>query len=441
VSCPAPSLPDCFGPYRVTGLLGEGGGGVVYAAERDGVGTSLALKVPHPDQPLTVRERQRFLEEVRMMARVAHPAIVEVVDAGLFEDGTPYMVMPRLVGRTLAQRIAKDGRLSMDRALELFEQLADALSSLHEAGLVHRDLKPENVFLIESDTRAKLLDFGIAKDRSAPQISTTTGVVRGTPATMAPERFLGAAATEASDVYELAVVLYVMLVGRLPWDDDTDLDARLKPRTPIEAGVPLPAALAAELMCALSTRPHLRPPSAHDFAERILAAALSEAPTESIPVLRTVTCENLRPWTANPTPLDAALSSNTSAAPSSADTLRSARRKVGRFMAPAMVGVVVGIIAYAAFAYRTSTSETLSVRLAPSAPVLSTHESAPAAQAPAAHEPTSVDVPGEEQERKRRVRRAPLSGPKPATSAAPGDKPANEAAAPIPGGVYETPPY
>ena len=437
MSCPAPSLPDCFGPYRVTGLLGEGGGGVVYAAERDG--QSLALKVPHPDQPLTVRERQRFLEEVRMMARVAHPAIVEVVDAGLFEDGTPYMVMPRLEGRTLAQRIAKDGRLSMERALELFEQLADALSSLHEAGLVHRDLKPENVFLIESDTRAKLLDFGIAKDRSAPQISTTTGVVRGTPATMAPERFLGAAATEASDVYELAVVLYVMLVGRLPWDDDTDLDARLKPRTPIDAGVPLPAALAAELMCALSTRPHLRPPSAHDFTERVLAAALSEAPTQSIPVLRTVTCENLRPWTANPTPLDAALSS--SSAPSSAETRRSARRRFGRLLAPAMVGVVVGIIAYAAFAYRSGTSETLSTRLAPNAPVLSTREAAPAAQTPAAQEPTSVDVPGEEQERKRRVRRAPLSGPKPATSAPASEKPANEAAAPIPGGVYETPPY
>jgi serine/threonine-protein kinase len=399
----------------------------VYAAERDG--EKLALKVPHPDQPLTVRERQRFLEEVRMMARVQHPGIVEIVDAGIFDDGTPYMVMPRLEGRTVAERIAKEGRLPLERALELFDQLSDAIASLHEAGLVHRDLKPENVFLVDGETRAKLLDFGIAKDRSAPQVSTTTGVVRGTPATMAPERFLGAAATEASDVYELAVVLYVMLVGRLPWDDDTDLDARLKPRTPLEAGVPLPAALATELMCALSTRPHLRPPSALDFAERVLSGAASEPSfpaAKSKPALRTVTCENLQPWIANHTPLDAAL-------PPSSNRKRAAPRRFGRLAAPAVLGVIVGALVYAGIAQRGATSA-IAGRIAPAVSVVIPGEEPPAAK-PAADDRTTP--PAAPEQRTARKRTAPAI-PAPTASAKSDAAPRQ---APIPGGVYETPPY
>jgi serine/threonine-protein kinase len=424
----------------------------VYAAEHEG--QRLALKVPHPDQPLTARERQRFLEEVRMMARVAHPAIVEVVDAGIFEDGTPYMAMPRLEGRTLAERIARDGRLSLERALELFEQLADAISALHEAGLVHRDLKPENVFLVEEERRAILLDFGIAKDRSAPQVSTTTGVVRGTPATMAPERFLGAAATEASDIYELAVVLYVMLVGRLPWDDDTDLDARLKPRSPIDAGVPLPAMLASELMCALATRPQVRPPSVLDFADRVIAAASSE-PIKPVPVLRTVTCENLKPWIANSTPLDAAVSQSAAglleAASSSADTQpdsrarrRAIRRNLGRLAVPAMIGVVVGAIVYAGFVERGGAPLAVSSRMAAAVPVVavetpSSDEPAPAREADAATD-KDPNVPGETAPGARKPAAPAASSPPTGASSLP---PSGAASSqnPIPGGVYATPPY
>ena len=135
-------------------------------------------------------------------------------------------------------------------------------AALHEAGLLHRDLKPENVFL-PNDGGAKLLDFGIAKDISAPSSTTTqAGVARGTPATMAPERFFGAPASESSDVYELALLLYAMLVGHLPWADTTDASVRLDPVSPIDAGAGVSKKLSVEIMRALSTRPERRPPRA-----------------------------------------------------------------------------------------------------------------------------------------------------------------------------------
>jgi serine/threonine-protein kinase len=255
-------------PYAVSGVLGEGGSAIVYAAEHDGL--LLALKVPR-ESALSDKEAQRFLDEAKMLERVSHPSIAQVVASGLLDDGTPYLAMQRYAGETLAQRLAGGGPLGVELALSLFEQVADATCCLHDAGLVHRDLKAENVVLLAEGTRAVLLDFGIAKDAQAPASTTTqSGVARGTPATMAPERFFGAPATIASDVYELAVLLYAMLVGRLPWTDVTNVEARLNPEPP---GPDVPSALSTVILRALSTRPERRPRSAAALLSAVQEAA------------------------------------------------------------------------------------------------------------------------------------------------------------------------
>jgi serine/threonine protein kinase len=268
----ADELPVELGPFPILGLLGEGGSALVYRARLGD--EDVALKVPRDERELSDREAGRFLEEARMLARVRHSSVVEVLDSGRLPDGRPYLVMRRYQGETLAEHVARDGALPLERALRLFDDLADATAALHEAGLLHRDIKPENVFLVDGGESLRLLDFGIAKDRDAPASTTTqAGIARGTPATMAPERFFGAAATELTDVYELGVVLYAMLVGRLPWPDATNVSARLNPRSPVEAGARIPEALSIAIMRALSTRPERRPRSVRELARAVRGAA------------------------------------------------------------------------------------------------------------------------------------------------------------------------
>jgi predicted Ser/Thr protein kinase len=295
-----------LGEFRVRGVLGEGGGGVVYEAEGpDGV---VALKVPHIDRELTERDRRRYLDEAAMMDRVRHPAIVEVLASGMLPDGRPFVAMPRLLGRTVAERVYDEGPFELDTALRLIEQLADATMAMHQEDLLHRDLKAENVFLIGDDEAVKLLDFGIAKDRKGTTSLTTTGMVRGTPATMAPERFFGSEASEQSDVYELALVFYVMVTGQLPWahDDPDVVGARTRPVPPHLIRATVPPAVSDVILEALATRPELRPAT-----PRALAAALHRAAAEPAPpaFAATETSEHLRPLVEQQTPFDAAVPS------------------------------------------------------------------------------------------------------------------------------------
>ncbi len=269
---PAPSVPERLGPFLVTSVLGTGGSAVVYAAERDG--HPVALKVPHED--LSAKHQERFLHEAGMLARVRHPAIVEVLDAGRLPDGRPYLAMRRYDGETLAAYVGQHGPLDLHHALRLFDELADAVAALHDEDLVHRDVKPENVLLVDGAEHVVLLDLGIAKDLDAPASTTTqAGIAKGTPAVMAPERFFGATASVRSDVYELALVLYVMLVGRCPWSDTGDAASRLNPALPSELGIELPSALSEQLMRALSTRPEVRPSNARELAACVREAAVT----------------------------------------------------------------------------------------------------------------------------------------------------------------------
>jgi hypothetical protein len=194
--------------------------------------------------------------------------------------------MEHLDGESLALRIARSA-LGLGDALALFDQLASAVHALHLRGLVHRDINPENIIL--TGQYAVLLDFGIAKAENAPASTITQeGSIRGTPAYMAPERFFGAAASAATDVYELAVVFFAMITGRLPWDNVADPAARLNPPRPSELGHPVPAPLESVLLQALSTRAEARPPSVAALARGMhLAAGGTAAPrhTEDLPPL------------------------------------------------------------------------------------------------------------------------------------------------------------
>jgi serine/threonine-protein kinase len=278
--------PETLGQFRISSLLGQGGSGTVYAA-RD-ADRPVALKVLRADLELVPREVKRFLAEAERLARVAHPHVVRPLGSGCLPDGRPYLVMPLLEGVTLARRLA-EGPLPRPLALRLFAQLAGAVGALHAAGLLHRDLKPENVMLVAPD-RLVLLDFGIAREADAPPSTTSrAGVIRGTPAYMAPEIFFGGPATVASDVYQLGVVLYQMLSGELPWpaDNPADAAARLSPRPP--PGVP--PALAREVLRAMATVPESRPASADGFAASVAAAAAGpeETPRSTLPLAPAIT--------------------------------------------------------------------------------------------------------------------------------------------------------
>lgn len=275
-----------FEPLRV---LGEGGSGIVYEVRiRPGMGagpSTLALKVLRAELAPSERERRRFLAEAERMQRLDAPGLVPLLESGLLPDGRPYLAMPLLDGETLAERL-KRGPLPAAIAARYFAVLASAVHALHAAGMVHRDVKPENVILVNDSP--VLLDFGIARDIDDGTTTTTAeGRVRGTPAYMAPERFFGAPASVRSDVYELGVVLYMMLVGRLPWGSEKNVTDRLNPANPRDAGADVSRSLATVILRALSTRPEVRPATALDLASDVAAAAKESA----APSRRTVDVE------------------------------------------------------------------------------------------------------------------------------------------------------
>lgn len=260
-------MPSRLGGFDILGLLGHGGSGVVYSARWGH--REVALKVLHPALVATDKERDRFFAEAQLLAGITHPSVVKVLNVGGLPDGRPYLAMELLRGETLAARLGR-GPMPLPAALEIFYQIASAVDALHERGLVHRDLKPENVMLVGDGEFAILLDFGIAKDLAAPDSTITQdGGVRGTPAYMAPERFFGQSASVSTDIYELSVVLYAMLAGRLPWGDCADPEARLNPLPPSAHGISLPGTLEVDLLRALSTRAQNRPDTVRELWARV----------------------------------------------------------------------------------------------------------------------------------------------------------------------------
>ncbi|HVK67766.1 MAG TPA: serine/threonine-protein kinase [Polyangium sp.] len=224
------------GKYRIVRLLGRGGMGVVYVAENLRVKRQVAIKVlSRAATELHGDALMRFEREAQAAGQIGSDHIVEVLDLGTTEQGDRFMVMELLEGETLKER-AKRGRISIDKIVELFRQMLDGLEAAHAAGIIHRDLKPDNVFLQKKraghDDWVKILDFGISKfsgmSGEAAQ-HTRTGVVMGTPFYMSPEQARAASSVDVrSDLYTVAVMLYEMLTGQVPFSGETFAELMFK---------------------------------------------------------------------------------------------------------------------------------------------------------------------------------------------------------------------
>jgi hypothetical protein len=250
--------------------LGRGGMGVVFEVQDPNLPRTLALKLLLK-RKASESSLERFLREARVLTKVEHGGVVRVHDLGESPEG-PYLVMAKVTGESLAERLARGGPLRPREAAELVAALAEAVEAVHAAGVLHRDLKPANVMLRPSGAPV-LLDFGVARDEEAERL-TRTGTTLGTPSYMSPEQARGESSASlgpATDVYALGVLLYEVLTGRPPFEGPplTVLGAILSmdPEPPSRVRPGIPKALDAICLRALRKNPAKRPPSAAALGE------------------------------------------------------------------------------------------------------------------------------------------------------------------------------
>jgi serine/threonine-protein kinase len=276
------------GRYRIHRILGRGGMGTVYEGQHVQMGRPVAIKVLRSHRRQHGSSAQRLAREAQIAGSLGHPHICQVYDMGYLEDGSPFVVMERLIGWTLAQRLSTEGALPLAQALLILEQTLSALHAAHHNGVIHRDIKPDNVFLTMDATGApfvKVLDFGLAKLQQNRDSYTDPGVVLGTPAYMAPEQLLGLGADERTDIFACGVLLYETVTGRLPFEgkDHAALCAAIA-----HASAPDPRLIRADtpvsvvelIKRALVKRPNGRFKDALEFLVQVrnLRGALSDVP-------------------------------------------------------------------------------------------------------------------------------------------------------------------
>jgi beta-lactam-binding protein with PASTA domain len=267
--------------YRILRRLGSGGMADVYCAEDTHLGRQVALKVLHRRFAQDQEFVERFRREASAAAGLAHPNVVSVFDRGR-HDGTYYIAMEHLTGRTLKEIVAADAPLAQERVIELGLQILQAAGFAHRHGVIHRDFKPHNV-IVDEHGHAKVTDFGIA--RAGASEMTETGSIMGTAQYLSPEQAQGHAVTGTSDLYSIGVMLYEMLAGRLPFEGESAVSIALKHLSeqplPISQLRPdVHPALESVVMAALAKDPARRWQSAGQFGEALVAAGsqLGETP-------------------------------------------------------------------------------------------------------------------------------------------------------------------
>jgi eukaryotic-like serine/threonine-protein kinase len=240
------------GRYRIERLLGSGGMGSVYRAEHVLMRKACAVKVLHREMTQVKEVVARFEREAVAAARIEHPNVAAATDFGQLDNGSFYLVLEFIEGKSLSQLIFEHGPLPEERALVIARQISDALAAAHGAGIIHRDLKPDNVMLVAKEGAndfVKVLDFGIAKVKleGDPGISqpalTRLNTVMGTPEYMAPEQARGETVDHRADLYTVGIILYEMLAGRSPFRHEEFVVVLTKKLT--EDPPPLPAHVSA----------------------------------------------------------------------------------------------------------------------------------------------------------------------------------------------------
>jgi eukaryotic-like serine/threonine-protein kinase len=220
------------GQFQILQKIGSGGMGAVYKASQPEMNRMVGVKILHPKLANRKDLVSRFGREARAMSHLTHPNTVKVFLYGELEDGSLYIIMEFLDGKNLNQTVRSEGPFKVERALPVIMQVCGALEEAHRAGIIHRDLKPENIFLCQTGGLKdfpKVLDFGLAKVteremRPGSIILTQEGMVFGTPEFMSPEQAQGKTLTPASDQYSLAVILYEVLTGKLPFEAKSAMD-------------------------------------------------------------------------------------------------------------------------------------------------------------------------------------------------------------------------
>ncbi len=256
---------------KIEKMIGRGGMGTVYRATHLSLDRTVAVKIINSEFATDSDVSQRFTREARLMAKLRHPKAAMIYDSGTLPDGRLFIVMEYVEGTSLADILEKEKRLPYRRAVEIAVSICDVLSEAHALGIVHRDLKPGNIMLNGRDVY--VLDFGIAKmlksdNAESLRLSMTgKGHIIGTPFYMSPEQCLGEAVDARSDLYSLGAVIYEMIAGRPPFDDEV-LSAIIIKHAMVEAppledfSADVPANLAAVVKQLLQKKPDDRPASA-----------------------------------------------------------------------------------------------------------------------------------------------------------------------------------
>lgn len=212
--------------FRLEERIGTGGMSTVYRAFDETLERQVAIKMLHADMSQDEASLERFRREARSAARLSHPHVVTVIDAGE-DDGRPFIVFEYVEGETLKDRIRRLGRLPIAEALAYAIEIGRALMAAHSERIVHRDIKPQNV-LIDYEGRGKVTDFGIARSLELEMGLTADGRVLGTTDYVAPEQAVGDGATEQSDIYSLGICLWEMLTGDVPFKAESQVGVAMK---------------------------------------------------------------------------------------------------------------------------------------------------------------------------------------------------------------------
>lgn len=326
------------GRYRAKRIIGEGAFGAVFAAEHTLTAREVALKILHAHLVQTEQIAQRFLLEAQTMAKIRHPGICQILDAGRESDGTLFLALELLEGETLEESLERRGKLPRADALRITVEVLDALAAAHAREIVHRDIKPANIYLnreSEGIYHAKLLDFGIA--HVAPKGGnklTDAGVVLGTPEYMPPEQARGKSIGPVSDVWAVGVVLYEMLSGMVPWSGDSAAAVLIavanNPLTDIRELQPdTPVQLVQVINRALEKNPDRRFSSAEEMRDAIVAAAEAEGIAIALPGGRASFVAGSGEWKAVRVPGAPVGPSQAAVVPSAAAAAPSPRRPGG----------------------------------------------------------------------------------------------------------------